>query len=224
MRPMFKGFPDAGLRFFRELKKRQDRDWFKAHKDDYEREWVAPMQALLDEARIKLERTYAPHRLGTPKVFRIQRDVRFGKDKTPYKTSISGWIPVDVPRSDDERSAPTALYVEVGLETFAGCGMWIMQPEPLQRFRDALLDDFRGPAFARLLDKTGFDTVSHDELKTAPRGIDPAHPRIDILRKKGLALRLTAPSRIGARTLVDDLVKDAKKAAPVVKWLIETAR
>ena len=218
----FEGFPDANLRFFRELGRHQDRDWYQAHKGEYERDWLTPMQSMLDEARGKLEKTYAPHRLGPAKIFRIHRDVRFGKDKTPYKTSISGVIPIDLPRSDENASSTAALYVEIGKESFAGCGMWMMAPDALQRFRDAVLDDFRGPALLRLIAKTGFETLSHGELKTAPRGIDPGHPRIALLKKKGLALELPTPTNL-SRTLVDTLVADAKKAALVVKWLLENA-
>src|SRR4029453_17142710 len=84
----FEGF--AGVDFFRELQKRQSREWFAKHKTEYEAGFVKPMAALLREAARALERSYPDCELDQPKVFRIHRDVRFSRDKSPYKTHIAG--------------------------------------------------------------------------------------------------------------------------------------
>ncbi len=90
----FEGFADAQGKFFRSLAKHNDRDWFQSHKSEYEEGWNAPMKLLLSEVRAGIDRAYARIDLDEPKVFRIFRDVRFSKDKSPYKTHIGGYIPL----------------------------------------------------------------------------------------------------------------------------------
>lgn len=223
----FTGFADASGRFFRALAKNQNRDWFLAHKDEYERGWLAPMKALLTELRWTLERSY-PCELGEPKVFRIFRDVRFSNDKSPYKTQVAGYLPVAGP-SGGRLPGPVALYLHLGIDTYVGAGHWIMEPPTLQRHRAALLDERRGGELARMLsrlEKAGFSVGSHDALKKVPRGVDPEHPRAELLKRKGLVVGYPELDRtlITSRDLVGWIVKHTKRAAPVVEWLArETA-
>src|SRR5437762_1849761 len=86
----FAGFSDTRAKFFRELAKHQDRTWFKAHQAEYERLWHEPMQALLEELHARLDPLFRKPRLAPPKIFRLQRDIRFSADKSPYKTHIAG--------------------------------------------------------------------------------------------------------------------------------------
>lgn len=81
----FEGFADRDARFFKALAKHQDRAWFAAHREEYDEGWLAPMKALLAELREKLAPRYAHEEIAAPKVFRIHRDVRFSKDKSPTK-------------------------------------------------------------------------------------------------------------------------------------------
>src|SRR5579862_7503862 len=90
----FAGFADADGKFFRALAKRNERAWFLAHKDEFETGWNAPMKALLQDLHGTIDAAYERADLGAPKVFRIFRDVRFAKDKSPYKTHIGGYIPL----------------------------------------------------------------------------------------------------------------------------------
>jgi uncharacterized protein (TIGR02453 family) len=90
----FSGFADADGRFFRALAKNQKREWFQAHRAEYDHGWVAPMKLLLAEVRERIDPLFPRHALGDPKVFRINRDVRFSKDKSPYKTHIGGYVPL----------------------------------------------------------------------------------------------------------------------------------
>ena len=217
----FTGFADANARFFRALAKNQNRDWFLAHKDEYERGWLAPMKALLTELRWTLERGY-PCELGEPKVFRIFRDVRFSSDKSPYKTQVAGYVPLA--GLGGPAGGPAAVYLHLGTETYVGAGHWIMDPAQLERFRAALLDDRRGGELTQLLaklEKAGFEVGSHDALKKVPRGFDPDHPRAELLKRKGLVVAYPKLDRelIVSRALVDWLVKQSRRAAPVVEWL-----
>ena len=87
----FEGFADREGRFFRALARNQSRDWFEAHRDEYETGWQAPMKALLSQIRERIEGLFPLEPL-TMKVFRIYRDVRFSKDKSPYRpTSAATW-------------------------------------------------------------------------------------------------------------------------------------
>src|ERR1700749_1174047 len=90
----FQGFADADAKFFKSLAKKNDREWFLAHKEEFEAGWNAPMKLLLEDVRERIDPAYAQPALGEPKVFRIFRDVRFSKDKSPYKTHIGGFIPM----------------------------------------------------------------------------------------------------------------------------------
>lgn len=96
-RPMtgFEGFEDANAKFFKSLAKNNTRPWFLAHKAEFEAEWNAPMKLLLADVRDAIDGAYPHCDLAEPKVFRIFRDVRFSKDKSPYKTHLGGFIAIE---------------------------------------------------------------------------------------------------------------------------------
>ncbi|MBK8256818.1 MAG: DUF2461 domain-containing protein [Polyangiaceae bacterium] len=219
----FEGFADGEMRFFRALAKHQDRDWFAEHKGEYEEGWAKPMAALLSEVREAVDSAYPDCELGEPKVFRIYRDVRFGKDKSPFKTHVSGVITAK-PRSK-VTEAPAAFYLQLGTETFAGAGLYMMDARALTSFRTAVLDDERGGEVAGMLqklEKKGFEASAAEELKSAPRGIDPDHPRIGLLKRKGLVVSFpTLPVElIESRKVLDWAIAQAKLSAPLVRWLV----
>jgi len=221
----FRGFADARGDFFVALALQNDRDWFQAHRAEYEEGWARPMAALLEEVRARLEGAYGKRALSAPKVFRLNRDVRFSKDKAAYKTHVAGWIPLATGPQTSPMSSPAALYLQVGpLERFTGSGCWMLEPEALQRFRSALLDPRRGAALARhlaALEAKGFARSSAETLVRVPKGVDPEHPRADLLRMKGLVVDPgEVPRRLLTRPdLVAWLVERARAAAPVVTWL-----
>ncbi len=222
-KPRFEGFPDAEMKFFRALDRHQDRAWFAKHKAEYEEGWAKPMAALLAEVRDKLDAAYPTVELGEPKVFRIHRDVRFAADKSPYKTSVSGVITAR--RGGKVTESPAAVYVQLGLETFVGAGLYMMDAPTLARYRAALLDDARGGEVAKIvraLEKKGFKAAAAEELKSAPRGIDPAHPRIDLLKKKGLVVEFppVPEGSVTGRAFLDWVTAEAKRVAPLVSWLV----
>jgi uncharacterized protein (TIGR02453 family) len=218
----FEGFADRDARFFRALARNQRREWFEAHRDEYEKGWLQPMKALLSQVRERIEGVFPLQPLAV-KVFRIHRDVRFSKDKSPYKTHIGGYI-----ATEGERSGPSAtavLYFHVGAgELFVAAGQYMMDGPQLARFRAALLDERSGGALSAILKKltrAGFEVGSHDALQRVPRGVDPGHARADLLKRKGLIVSFPEPPRalLVRPTLVDWLVWHAKRAAPLVDWL-----
>ena len=215
----FERFADRDGRFFRALAKNQRREWFAVHRDEYERGWLRPMQALLAEVRERVDPLFPLHPLAEPKVFRIYRDVRFSKDKSPYKTHIAGLVAVD-------GSGVVPLYVRLAAgERFAAAGHYIMDAPQLARFRAAVLDERRGAALVAALAslaRAGFVVGSYETLKKTPRGVDPAHPRADLLRRKGLTVTFPAlpATLLVDRALVAWLVRHVKRAAPLVEWLL----
>lgn len=219
----FQGFPDARMKFFHQLAKHQDREWFGEHKVEYEEGWVAPMTALLAEVKERIDGAYPDCDLGEPKVFRIYRDVRFGADKSPFKTNISGIIAArDKGKATD---VPAAVYLQLGTEGFAGAGLYMMDSRALARYRAAVQDDERGAEVAKLvkaLEKKGFSISAAEELKSAPRGVDPEHPRIALLKRKGLVAMFPAipDGVVATRAFADWVVTQAKAVAPLVRWLV----
>jgi len=219
----FTGFADAGAKFFQRLAKNQDREWFRAHKVEFEEGYQAPMKELLAEVRTGIDRAYKHCDLDEPKLFRIFRDVRFGKDKSPYKTHVGGLIPIS--RRGKVTEVPMALYLHVGQpNSFAAAGHYMMDPRSLERYRAAVVDEKSGKELTKVLaalTKKGFIVRSYDSYKRMPKGYDVDHPRAEHLLRKGLTVGfpefpkgiLTSPK------FSSWLVSQTKLAAPFVEWL-----
>jgi uncharacterized protein (TIGR02453 family) len=220
----FEGFADKEGKFFKALAKKNDRTWFLEHKGEFEVGWNAPMKALLSDVRGAVDRAYAHCELDEPKVFRIFRDVRFSKDKTPYKTHIGGFVPIL--RSQKVTEVPMALYFQVGAtKTFGAAGHYMMAAPELDRFRSAVAEDKRGKELDMILAKLvkkGFETSSHEMLKRVPKGFDAAHPRAEILKRKGLVVTFpkVPAGLLATPKLIRWLTDQCTAAAPLVEWLV----
>ena len=220
--PAFRGFDKNAMQFWHELAAEMSRDWFVANKERYEAQWVAPMTALLDDVARRLAPAYKPLKLAAPKVLRIYRDVRFAKDKTPYKTHIGAAIMVA-----DERVGEfgnTAIYVHLGLEEeFVGAGCYRFDGDSMTRWRKAVAGK-QGAALVPLvakLRKAGYAVAGHDDYKKVPRGFEPDHPRAELLRMKGLTGGFPEiPAGLLCKPgFADWLVKHGTALAPLVLWL-----
>lgn len=215
----FRGFPKPGVSWFQALAMAQNREWFHEHREGYEQLWLAPMQSLLSELKTPLEKLYG-RKLGAVKIFRLNRDVRFSKDKSPYKTHIGGLLPFD---GFKPMEGPAALYVHLGLEEYVAFGFYTLEPASLQRLRKQLLDEKVGPALAKLIsaaEKAGLHPEGMEKLKRPPPGVSADHPRVELLKHKALALgRDDVPKavRFGPE-FKTWLLEQARAAAPVVKW------
>lgn len=219
----FSGFADTEGKFFKALARHQDRAWYAEHKGAFEEGWSKPMSALLGELRAKIDGAYPDCDLEEPKVFRLHRDVRFSTDKSPYKTNVSGVIAAR--KGLKVAEAPAAIYVQLGLENIVAAGLYMMDKDQLARYRAAVLDDARGAELGKIvkaLEKKGFSLSAGEALKTAPRGIDPAHPRIELLKKKGLiAMSPEIPTAsLTSRDFLQWVSTQAKAMAPLVRWLV----
>ncbi|MEU2101226.1 DUF2461 domain-containing protein [Nocardia sp. NPDC019255] len=202
----FAGFPLAGLDFYEDLEADNSKAFWNAHKKIYDESVLAPMKALVAE----LEPDF-----GTAKIFRPYRDVRFAKDKSPYKTAQGAVV---------RAAAGVGWYVQINAAgLFVGGGFYQGSPEQLAQLRATIDDEVRGPELAAILaDLTdaGF-TIGGEKLKTKPKGYDADHPRIDLLRHKSI----TCGREFGAPAWLDTprTAKEVRAAwetmRPLVEWL-----
>jgi uncharacterized protein (TIGR02453 family) len=203
----FTGFPDDALGFYDGLEADNSKTYWTAHQETYESCVRGPMTALLEA----LEPEFGP-----AKMFRPYRDVRFSADKSPYKTQLGAVV------SPDPDSA--VLYVALSSAgLFVGGGYYQMAKDQLARYREAVLDDDSGEALQSIADaltKAGYD-FSGETLLRAPRGVDPAHPRIDLLRRKGFAAGrdLGAPAWLSTKRCVGEVATVWRRLAPMNQWL-----
>jgi uncharacterized protein (TIGR02453 family) len=202
----FTGFPVAALDFYDDLEMDNTKSFWTAHREVYESAVKAPMTALL--AALEPE-------FGTAKVFRPYRDVRFAKDKTPYKTHQGAFVP----------SGPaTGWYVQLGAPGVrVGVGFYEASSPRLAAIREAIADDRRGRQLQRIvtrLCKQGWE-LGGETLKTTPRGYDADHPRIDLLRHKSLTLGRSYGFEpvIHGPELLDRIREDWRTARPLVEWI-----
>jgi uncharacterized protein (TIGR02453 family) len=149
----FDGFPPGALDFFDRLAANKNRDWFQAHKAEYERLLRTPMIALVADLASRLAERGVPLTVADPAkaIMRINRDVRFAKDKSPYKTNIAATL-----TRTGERHAPGMLYLHVSPEgSFAGCGFYEIEPTagrlppPNRRVAVTLVGDRNGSRIGR---------------------------------------------------------------------------
>ena len=199
----FRGWPAEAIEFYEGLEADNTRTYWQAHKADYEKLVRGPMEELLTEL--------APE-FGEYKIYRPYRDVRFSADKTPYKTAIGA-------------SLSAGGYVQLSAQGLAaGSGMWMMEPDQLDRYRRAVADDRTGPELEGIVAdarKAGLDASGHEVLKTAPKGYDRDHPRIELLRNKGLVTWKQWPvaSWLGTKKAKDRVVDFLHASRPLNAWL-----
>ena len=221
-------FTPASLAFLRGLARHNNKPWFEAHRESYENDVRAPMRALIEELDVRLARL-APEITGDPKrsMFRINRDIRFSKDKSPYKTHAACWFrhldaSHKVGGEADEGSAGLYFHLQPG-KSFVGAGIW-MPPRPtLNKIRDAIAEDHRG--VARVVENPrsrrrfgGLDDGAM--LKRMPRGFADDHPAAKWLRYQSFTIgRELSDMQVLGPGLVRLLEADFTLMMPLVRWL-----
>ncbi|UFN42722.1 DUF2461 domain-containing protein [Nocardioides okcheonensis] len=202
----FTGFPVAALDFYDDLEVDNTKSFWEAHKHVWQESVQAPMKALM--AALEPE-------FGSAKVFRPYRDVRFAKDKTPYKTHQGAFVGV---------APATGWYFEISPRgTRVGGGFYDADGPRLAAVREAMADEKTGKALDRLLrrlEKGGFE-VGGEQLKTSPRGYPADHPRIHLLRHKQLFVGRSYGFEADALDagLVDRVREDWRALRPLLTWL-----
>jgi uncharacterized protein (TIGR02453 family) len=198
----FHGWPAEALEFYEGLEADNSKAYWTAHKAIYDQKVLGPMSELLEEL--------APE-FGEFKIFRPYRDVRFSKDKSPYKTNIAAVV------GDG--------YIHFSANGLAaGSGMHAMAPDQLDRYRQAVASDEAGQELERVIsgiERHGIDVHGHDVLKSAPRGYPADHPRIGLLRYKGVVAWKEWPVEpwLGTPAAKERVVAFLAASQPLCAWL-----
>jgi uncharacterized protein (TIGR02453 family) len=202
----FEGFPPEAFSFYERLEADNSRDFWSEHKQEYQQYVREPMIALADE----LEDEFGP-----ATVFRPNRDIRFSPDRSPYKTYQGMFV---------ERVPGTGFYAQVSADgILVSGGFHSHSPDQVERYRVAVDAAPSGTALADIvadLGKRGL-SVGGDQMKTRPRGVQPDHPRVELLRYRSLTAsrnRATGPDLSG-RTVLDLIRQDWQRLIPLCDWL-----
>jgi uncharacterized protein (TIGR02453 family) len=198
----FRGWPVEAIEFFEGLEADNSKTYWQRNKEVYDSMVRAPMEELLAELQPEF---------GEGRIFRPYRDIRFSADKSPYKTNIGATV------GDG--------YVQLTADGLgAGSGMWEMAPDQIDRYREAVSATRSGGKLVNLVGKireAGLDVSGHEALKTAPKGYPKDHPRIELLRYKGLIAWREWPAGawLGTKRAKDRIVGFLDQAQPLVEWL-----
>lgn len=202
----FSGFPLAGLDFYEDLEADNSKAFWNARKEEYETSVKAPMLALTTE----LEPAF-----GAAKIFRPYRDVRFAKDKTPYKNHQGAYVSV---------APSTGWYVQIGAAgLYVAGGFYGGSSEQVAQLRSTIDHEVRGPELEKILAKlvrAGY-TIGGEQLKTKPKGYDADHPRIGLLRHKALICHreFGAPPWLDKPRAAKEIRTAWETMRPLVDWL-----
>lgn len=220
----FKGFPADLFRFFEDLSANNDRDWFNAHRDRYQAAVVDPMCAFIAAMAPRLARIsryyVADPRPHGGSMFRIHRDVRFSKDKSPYKTHAACHFRHEAGK--DAHAPGFYVHLEPG-RVFFGGGIWRPPAAALAAIREHIVD--APSAWSRVVgakaarDRGG---VQGDQLKRAPRGFDAAHQHVDDLRRQSFYLMSeTTPAVACSPALLGEVTTGFRAAAPLARFVCD---
>lgn len=222
MKSKFQGFSPDALKFLRDLKRHNNRDWFEAHRETYTEVVKKPLEELTALVSAELTR-FAPRYATEPKraIYRIHRDTRFSPDKTPYKTHAASLFY----RADLGKNESAAFYFQVSPdEVGIGGGVYMPAPDQLRAIRAHLLDHherFRKIGAASSL-KRIFGGFQGETLSRPPKGFDPAHPAIDLIKcKQFLLWRELDPKVALSPMLFVEIMTSFEVMAPAVEFLNE---
>lgn len=194
----FEGWPAEAVEFYEGLEADNSKVYWQDHRTVYDTCVKALLAELVEE-------------FGAAKLFRPHRDVRFSADKSPYKTNCAARI------GDG--------YVSFSAEGLSvGSGLYMPDRAALTRYRDAVDAERTGTELTTIvavLREAGYQVMAHEVLRTAPKGFPKDHPRIDLLRYKGIAMMKSWPvgSWLGTRKAKDQVVGTLRAAQPLSQWL-----
>lgn len=220
----FTGFPKRTLTFLRGLRRNNTKAWFDEHRGDYDRYWVEPAKDFVEAAGAALQAvapvSAEPRINGS--IFRINRDIRFSKDKAPYKDHLDFWF------WEGERStAASGFYLRISPDGVGiGAGAHRFERDRLGAYRAAVIDAKSGPALSRAvtaIEKAGH-VVEGATYKTTPRGFEPRTDRQEqMLRHSALWIGEDHPlsPTLHSPEFVDWAVNRWKTMKPIHRWLVD---
>ena len=223
----FNGFPKQYTEFFTNLVENNNREWFEAHKQDYIDCIQTPTQAFVEALGQRLKEIsdgiqFDTRTNGTGSMMRIYRDIRFSKDKTPYKTyqGIVFW------QGARKKKENPGFFLGIVAE---GIGLHVGQHgfprDMIADYQAAVDDKKRGAELEAILDKIndyGEYVIEGEQYKRVPRGYDADHPRGDLLKYKGLHASLghIDPAIVTSPEIVDVCFEHCRRLAPLQQWLV----
>ena len=207
-------FSKATLDFFKKLEKNNDRDWFNAHKSEFktiESEAKAVYKNLFEQLN-------KHDQVDSFKLFRIYRDVRFSKNKLPYKTHFGG----SFGRKKPEFRGGYYVHIQPNNESFIATGFWEPNKEDLLRIRREFEQD--DTEIRSLINAKSFKNIwgsfVGDELKTAPRDFDKNHPAIDLIKKKQFIFtKKYSDKEVTSAGFIDDVNTSFKAIRPFFDYM-----
>ena len=223
----FSGFEPEAIQFLVDLAANNDRAWFQPRKADFDRLLKEPMESLVVDLDERFRAQNIPLEADPRRaVFRIYRDTRFSKDKSPYKTNIGASIPWVGGKRAASAEGPHGIGAYLHFKpgsSFAGGGMYMPDRERLEAFRRTVVDDpdsvragLEDPGFVR----TFGGINSHESLKRVPPGYPPDHPMADLLRAKDITFgRELSDDEFLSPRLAEVLARDFAAAVPVFRFL-----
>jgi uncharacterized protein (TIGR02453 family) len=219
-------FTEETMKFLRGLARNNDREWFEKRRDVYERALRAPMLALVEEINAAMEGPkldgFAPEHVRTPQktVLRIYRDIRFSKNKMPYKTHMSAWWS----RRGMEKTSGGGYYLQISpKEVMVAAGVYMPEREQLLQIRTWMADHH--VEYRKLLKtvkgkKLGLGDIDAHALTRMPKGFPADHPADELLRAKDWGVSVSLPAELALEpALSSEIVRRFKAAAPVVDAL-----
>ncbi len=220
----FSGLPPKTFRFLGGLSRNNDKAWFEEHRGDYDAYYVEPGKALVLALGPLLQK-FAPQVQFEPRVggsiARVHRDVRFTKDKSPYKDHLDLWFWHGHQKG---WNAPGFFFRLTEKKVLLGSGMHLFDKDQLANYRAAVLDPKKGAALSKALKAVAADGESTGEpvRKKVPRGFDAEHPRADLLKHDGLHAYWEGPVPKEARTAAFPAwcAEHFRAQWPVGKWLL----
>ena len=219
----FSGFPRRYFTFFNQLKKNNTREWFEEHRGDYDEFVLHPAREFVIAMGEKLLKI-APGVNAIPKInqslFKINRDVRFSKDKSPYKTYMGIWLW----EGGRKRMASSGFYLHVeNKNLLIGVGIKMFPKPILDRYRQAVVDNKQGAALKSAVKKIrdkGY-LIDGKHYKKIPRGFDSGHPNGEYLLYNGLSARIEekVPDAFYSEAILYYAYAHYKNMLPLHRWL-----
>jgi uncharacterized protein (TIGR02453 family) len=213
-------FPRETLRFLRALKRNNRREWFNAHRDDYESSVRQPMTAIVERLAVDL-RAFAPELVASPKVsiYRIYRDTRFSENKTPYKTHVAAVFPT---RGLPKHEGAGAYFQVSPEEVWIGGGMYMPQPPQLVAVREHIAGHVK--QLRAIVESPGFrkhlGTLGGDKLSRVPRGYARDHPAAEYLKFRHFVAGAEFPPALAASpAFYKTLLTVFRQVVPLTRFL-----
>ena len=215
-------FTSQGMSFLKRLEQNNERDWFHEHKSEYEDLIRTPAMNFIDDMENDLAHL-SPHFLAIAKkvggsLMRVHRDVRFSKDKSPYKTNIG--IQFRHEMGKDVHAPGFYVHIEP-CDCFVGVGIWRPDSTALGKIRDSIIerDTYWLAAINDKKFKKNYE-LSGETLKTAPRGYDKSHPLIDDLKRKDfIAISHMSDKDVLSKNFKQQVIKRFAEAEPYMQFL-----